>query len=95
MSNDRKHQLDRPDDQRLAKKPKLSENDDNTPHTLPPGPGDQVLTEDEHRRKQEELKKIEQEFTALKEKLFADKMAAIKREVEQLQDGTYSRLTAT
>jgi len=99
MSNERKHQLDRAEDPRLAKKPKLMETDDLSPHTLVLPPIDQpvaaaaaaaapsISTEEDHRRKQEELKRIEQEFTQLKEKLFADKMAAIKKELDQLNDG--------
>jgi len=104
MSNERKHQLERADDPRLPKKPKLMETDDSTPHALPPAPSPvpgtapstdqpsaaaQISTEEDHKRKQEELKRIELEFTALKEKLFADKMAAIKKEIDQLNDGSH------
>lgn len=42
----------------------------------------------------QDLKRIEDEFTQLKEKFFAEKLAGIKTEIEQIELGTAS-LTAT
>mgnify|MGYP002479993333 CR=1 FL=1 len=106
MSTDRKHQLDRPEDYRQVKKPKLADADESSgqpvvaavspnvqnSETATPAPTlvlPGTSPEDEQRRKQEELRKIEQEFTQLKEKLFADKLNSIKREIEQLNEGVY------
>lgn len=41
----------------------------------------------------QDLKKIEDEFTQLKEKFFAEKLAAIKAEIEQIELGTSPLLT--
>lgn len=51
--------------------------------------GPVALSEEEQRRKQEEIRKIEQEFSALKEKFFAEKIAALKKEIDQLTQGTH------
>lgn len=37
----------------------------------------------------QDLKSIEDEFTQLKEKYFSDKLAAVKTEIEQLEQGTF------
>lgn len=48
------------------------------------------MDEEKERRKQEEIRNIEQEFSQLKEKFFAEKIAALKKEIDQLTQGTRS-----
>ena len=43
----------------------------------------------------QDLKKIEDEFTQLKEKFFAEKLAAIKVEIEQIELGTFRPLLSS
>jgi hypothetical protein len=52
-----------------------------------------VVDEAQERRKQEEIRKIEQEFSQLKEKFFAEKIAALKKEIDQLTQGSPSHST--
>jgi hypothetical protein len=47
------------------------------------------LSEEEQRKKQEELRRLELEFTQLKEKFFNEKLTGLKREIESLTAGTH------
>lgn len=98
-ANSRKHSLNRPQGGK-PKKQKTTQNIDKEvaatePNGLeehPPDKGMEHQLVDEQKRREEcldNMEKIEKEFTDLKEKFFAEKIASLKKELELLKSGEH------
>jgi hypothetical protein len=99
---DKKHPLENPEDNGKAKKqktlnesnssdPKMDSSSNNSTSGLyTNGSNNKELDNKRRDEYLDNMEKIEKEFTDLKEKFFADRMAAIRKELEMLKNGRLS-----